>query len=67
MALEGDAVCLTLRDDGIGFDAERAQASNGHYGLLGLQERAQLAGGELNVTSAEGNGTTIVMRVPADL
>lgn len=64
VALEGDAVCATLRDDGIGFDAERVQASNGHYGLLGLRERAQLAGAELNVSSAEGNGTTIVLRVP---
>ncbi len=67
VALEGDAVCVTLRDDGIGFDAERAQASNGHYGLLGLRERAQLAGGELNVSSVEGNGTTIVLRVPMNL
>lgn len=67
VTFEGDAVCVTLGDDGIGFEAERAQASNGHYGLLGLQERAQLAGGELNVTSAEGNGTTIALRVPVDL
>lgn len=67
VVLEGNAVCVTVRDDGSGFDAERAQAANGHYGLLGLRERAQLVGGELNVSSTEGNGTTLVLRVPLNV
>ena len=67
VALEQDAVCVTLRDNGIGFDTERAQASNGHYGLLGLRERAEIAGGELTISSAEASGTTMVLRVPVNL
>ena len=47
-------VCLEVRDDGQGFDPEAVKA--GHYGLLGMRERARLVGGTLDVTSKSGNG-----------
>ena len=51
-----ERVVLSVRDDGLGFDA--AARADG-YGLLGMQERARLLGGELGVTSAPGAGTTV--------
>ena len=56
-------VTITIRDDGQGFEAD-AGVPVGHYGLLGLRERARLAGGELMVESEPGAGTTLRMSLP---
>lgn len=58
---------LTIRDDGIGFDADVAvqQAIAGSsMGLLGMQERAVLVGGQLSLESVVDRGTTIYGRFP---
>lgn len=47
---------LKVRDNGKGFDA--TQPASGHYGLVGMHERARLAGGELKVESSK-TGTCI--------
>lgn len=61
---EQHAITLTVRDDGIGFDPATATGGNGHYGLIGLRERAQLAGGTLDIASTPGGGTTLTLRLP---
>jgi two-component system sensor histidine kinase DegS len=53
----GDGVSLSIRDDGVGFDPAAAEA--GGFGLTGMRERAQLAGGDLRIDSAPGAGTLI--------
>jgi signal transduction histidine kinase len=55
-------VTLTVHDDGVGFDVEKKDKAN-NYGLQGMQERAQLVGGELTVTSKPGEGTTVKLVV----
>jgi two-component system, NarL family, sensor histidine kinase UhpB len=60
---------LRVRDDGDGFDpAVVARAADeeatGGLGLVGMAERARLVGGELDVRSAPGGGTSITLRVP---
>ncbi len=55
---------VEVRDDGVGFDLADAAAQSGHYGLLGMRERARLAGGMLVVESALGKGTTLRLNVP---
>lgn len=47
---------LEIQDDGKGFDA--SQESSGHYGLLGMRERARLTNGNLSIESNQ-NGTRI--------
>jgi signal transduction histidine kinase len=59
---EGDAVDVSVADDGIGFDS-KAMAGNG-FGLAGMRERVELAGGELSVLPAAGAGTVIRARLP---
>ena len=60
---------LRVRDDGEGFDPLAvAHGSNGGgpgagLGLSGMAERARLAGGELDVRSAPGGGTTVSLRI----
>jgi signal transduction histidine kinase len=56
-SLEGKTT-LGVHDDGIGFDIEKS-SKGGHFGLLGMRERAQLIGGELTIISKPGHGTTI--------
>jgi signal transduction histidine kinase len=55
--IEGQ-VSLSVSDDGTGFNADTIDKTS-HFGLAGMQERAQLVGGELNITSKPGSGTTI--------
>jgi NarL family two-component system sensor histidine kinase YdfH len=56
---------IVVWDDGVGFDSAGVNGQVGHYGLMGLRERARLAGGALEVTSAPGRGTTLTLRLPS--
>jgi signal transduction histidine kinase len=63
VSLTGDAeeIALTVSDDGIGFDLDRAayREASGHYGLRGLRERAAQVGGSVEITTEKRRGTTI--------
>ena len=52
-------VTIEVGDDGVGFDPTATFDRPGHYGLLGMRERARLAGGVLIVESAPGAGTRV--------
>jgi signal transduction histidine kinase/ligand-binding sensor domain-containing protein len=52
----GDHWLLTVSDDGKGFDPTRRHAG---YGLLGMEERAGLVGGSLEISAHPGTGTTV--------
>lgn len=54
-----EVVHLELCDDGIGFDPTAISEQPGHYGLLGLRERARLLHGNLEIQSKPGAGTCI--------
>jgi signal transduction histidine kinase len=59
---------LTVVDDGVGFDLPDqpdALTQGGHFGLIGMLERAAQLGGSLRVESAPGQGTRIHVRLPA--
>jgi NarL family two-component system sensor histidine kinase YdfH len=55
---------LTVSDDGAGFDPAGTANQPGHYGLLGMRERARLAGGSLEITSQPQGGTTLYLQLP---
>ncbi|MBI4594705.1 MAG: GAF domain-containing protein [Candidatus Rokubacteria bacterium] len=59
---ENGALLLAVEDDGIGFDP--ACRSPSGQGLHNMRERARRLGGEFNMTSAEGRGTRIALRLP---
>ena len=56
-------VQLSVRDDGRGFDPSE-QIADGHFGLLGMHERAEQIGGVLSIDSAPERGTQIAVEVP---
>ncbi|MDI4635921.1 hypothetical protein J7U46_22905 [Pelomonas sp. V22] len=55
---------FVIEDDGEGIKA--ASAAPGHFGMTGMQERARMMGGELQVTSQPGEGVRIRVTVPLD-
>jgi signal transduction histidine kinase len=58
-----DAIALTVRDSGVGFDPE-ATMNNRGLGLVSMQERVGLVRGEISITSKPTGGTEIRVRVP---
>ena len=58
-------VRLTVHDGGSGFDVQTAMASRG-IGLVTMQERVNLAGGQFSIESGQSRGTTIHARVPLE-
>jgi len=58
-----DKIVIMVEDDGIGFDTTLIH-KQGHLGLLGIQERAQMLAGDINIESKPGGGTTLVVEVP---
>lgn len=60
------AIRLIVQDDGTGFDTAHLSPGtppDGHYGLVGMRERAALCGGSLVVDSTPGKGTRVVFTV----
>ena len=62
-----EQVVLQIEDNGVGFALENAVGPNeGHFGLLGMSERAKRLGGRLTVDSAPGKGTTVRVEIPLE-
>ena len=64
---EGDDLLLSVRDDGRGFDLNTLHehaVAGGSLGVLGMQERATLLGGQLEIASVVGAGCTVQLRCP---
>ena len=65
LAYQARHVCLSVADDGLGFVVDpEFRSYSGHWGLLGMRERASEIGADLVVRSALGQGAEIVLRVP---
>ena len=62
------ALSILIVDTGAGFDMDEAQKERsegeGHFGMVGMKERAAIVGAELNITSAKGKGTRVHIRLP---
>jgi signal transduction histidine kinase len=64
LSWEAAHLSLMIRDDGQGFDMPSTMnhlTSEGHFGLVGIQERVQAIGGTFKVASAPGQGTTLLV------
>jgi two-component system sensor histidine kinase DegS len=57
---ETRVVRIELSDDGLGFDPTQKES----FGLVGIKERVQLLGGALNIDSAPGRGTCLIVQIP---
>ena len=60
----GDSIELAVADDGSGFDVEAVRRGGRGLGLVSMEERARLAGGEVMIVSRPSRGTAVLVRVP---
>ena len=61
LSLSGSELCIAVSDDGCGMDEQKRHSS---LGLLGLQERVRLLGGQLKIHSQPGQGTLLEASFP---
>jgi len=64
---EADGLTLSVTDDGVGFDLPPRPdllTQAGHFGFVGMRERAAQAGGTFQVRAAPGTGTQITVHLP---
>ena len=59
-----DALQLVVEDDGRGFQAQAIP--EGHYGLIGINERVHLMGGKLDIHSSRDAGTHVKVLIPLE-
>ena len=65
LSMDNHRLAMSITDDGKGFDSSEAfSSSGGHFGLVGMRERAERLGGELLLSTERGRGTTIDVSVP---
>jgi signal transduction histidine kinase len=57
-------VQLTIEDDGLGFDA--SDTAEDRHGLVGMNERARMLGGALDLSTSPGAGTRVRVTVPLE-
>jgi NarL family two-component system sensor histidine kinase YdfH len=55
---------IEITDNGVGFDPKESVGRSGHYGLLGIRERARILGGALIIESQPGQGTSVKIELP---
>ena len=66
-AVEHGSLCMSIQDDGRGFDPDHVSKTGGsRFGLQFMRERAVEMEGSLQVQSAPGEGTTVVLEVPVN-
>jgi len=62
-----DKIEMRVSDNGVGFEAPNTPADfapSGHFGLLGMYERADLIGARLTIRSMPGKGTQLTIQLP---
>jgi NarL family two-component system sensor histidine kinase YdfH len=63
LVADTEKLTLSIRDDGMGFEPALVGRA-GHYGLVGMRERARLAGGTMVLDTARGAGTSLTFVLP---
>jgi signal transduction histidine kinase len=66
LGVRGGQACMTVADDGIGFDPAAPYAGPDHWGLKNMRERARVIGGALSVETAPRAGTRITATAPLE-
>jgi len=64
LEFEGKWFAMEVRDDGRGFTGAPADGASGHYGIVGMRERAAAIGANLTVESGPGVGTRVRLLLP---
>jgi signal transduction histidine kinase len=63
VVFDSESIMITIIDDGSGFDQEILKNTKS-LGILGMRERTESFGGNFNIQSAPGKGTTTILTIP---
>ena len=67
-ALDGDALQIEVKDDGVGFDPDRLHPRSWpRFGLQTMRERAEAVGGSFRIESHPGRGTSVIIQLPVEM
>jgi signal transduction histidine kinase len=68
LSREGQIVCCSIQDDGIGFNSEDVSSGRARrgLGLIGIRERLQILGGACEIQSTPGQGTKLNVKLPVE-
>jgi len=67
LTFESTGIAVSIKDNGVGFDLDdikKRQVADGNLGLVGMRERAEMVGGNLDITTSANNGTHIQFKIP---
>jgi len=64
ICIENSELILHIKDNGIGFNTNIIGKHKGHYGLIGINERARLLNGTIHITSRVNLGTSVMVKIP---
>jgi signal transduction histidine kinase len=64
LSMDGRTLRIEIADNGSGFDPEQIVVADGHFGLVTMRERAEMAGGTLSIETRNGHGTCVRVLVP---
>jgi two-component system, NarL family, sensor histidine kinase DegS len=66
--LNGDAVGVTVEDDGTGFNVDDSTLNDPKFrGLTTMRQRVEMFGGQFNIDTAPGRGTRVIVNLPSEL
>ena len=68
--LDAQTLVLSIEDDGVGFDVDAVMTTaeqGSALGLIGMQERVQILGGDFRISSGSGEGTRVDIRIPVEV
>jgi signal transduction histidine kinase len=60
----GRQICVSVEDDGVGFDPVEVAARAAEFGLFGIRQRLDCLGGHLEIESKPGHGCKVTMKAP---
>jgi two-component system sensor histidine kinase UhpB len=64
VSMDGRTLRIEITDNGSGFDPKQIVVADGHFGLVTMRERAEMAGGTLSIETRNGHGTCVRVLVP---
>lgn len=67
LRVSNDLICLSIEDNGQGFDVQdilKSSLKSQHWGLVGIRERTEILNGQFNITSSRQSGTKIIVQAP---
>jgi ligand-binding sensor domain-containing protein/signal transduction histidine kinase len=67
LTFDAESVRLSVSDDGRGFDPrDHSNGSDGHFGIVGMRERAEEVGGSVRIESHPGEGSEVSVSIPVE-